>query len=116
MNNPLTEQRVKEIEAKVLNITNLAKLIVGSCTCLTKTPVLKFHAEDCRYRVIQEAYETDLPDLLADRKLLIAQLTNLANAAMTVWQQAVASNHVYKLGNDAANARLEAELHNVNGL
>lgn len=28
--------------------------IVGSCTCLTKTPDIKFHKADCRYRLIVE--------------------------------------------------------------
>lgn len=27
----------------------------GSCSCMTKTPEVSFHAEACRYRVLDEA-------------------------------------------------------------
>lgn len=30
---------------------------IGKCTCLTKTPDTKFHAEDCRYRLLSEVTE-----------------------------------------------------------
>lgn len=47
----------------------LHEMQIGSCTCLTKTPELKYHAEDCRYRVSAEilAY---VEKLEGDAKLL----------------------------------------------
>lgn len=30
---------------------------IASCTCFTKTNDIKYHNEDCRYRVISEAIE-----------------------------------------------------------
>ena len=36
------------------HLSLLAKLTVGGCTCMTKTPELKYHAPDCQYRVASE--------------------------------------------------------------
>lgn len=33
----------------------LVSLCVGGCTCMTKTPILKFHDPRCRYRLAAEA-------------------------------------------------------------
>ena len=33
----------------------LRRLIVGSCSCLTKTDDPAYHAEDCKYRIIMDA-------------------------------------------------------------
>lgn len=35
----------------------LIKASVASCTCGTKTPDNRFHAEDCHWRAIIEAYD-----------------------------------------------------------
>lgn len=32
----------------------LTRLAVGGCTCMTKTPELQYHAEDCTYRLATE--------------------------------------------------------------
>jgi hypothetical protein len=32
----------------------LTRLTVGGCTCMTKTPELKYHADDCQYRMATE--------------------------------------------------------------
>ena len=34
---------------------NLLKMTVTSCNCLTKTPVVEYHAPACRYRQLDEA-------------------------------------------------------------
>lgn len=36
----------------------LKMMLVGSCSCLTKTPEVRFHDEYCRYRIISEALGT----------------------------------------------------------
>lgn len=33
----------------------LARCTVASCRCMTKTPEVQYHAEDCLYRVLNEA-------------------------------------------------------------
>lgn len=35
--------------------SKLLAIMVGGCTCLTKTPELKYHAERCHYRLASEA-------------------------------------------------------------
>lgn len=37
---------------------DLKMMLVGSCSCLTKTPEVRFHDEYCRYRIISEALGT----------------------------------------------------------
>jgi hypothetical protein len=38
-------------------INRLVSLTVGTCSCETKSPELKYHTENCRYRVASEALE-----------------------------------------------------------
>jgi hypothetical protein len=49
----------------------LRKLQIGGCTCLTKTPELRFHAENCQYRLAAEI----------EHALLAASPTDQAAAA-----------------------------------
>ncbi len=34
----------------------LNRATVASCTCLTKTPEVEYHDENCRYRLLREIY------------------------------------------------------------
>lgn len=34
----------------------LLSAMIGSCTCLTKTPEAGYHKENCRYRLLKEVY------------------------------------------------------------
>jgi hypothetical protein len=34
---------------------NLLQMMVASCNCLTKTPVVEYHSPACRYRQLDEA-------------------------------------------------------------
>lgn len=38
-------------------VTSLCYATSGSCTCLTKTPVVSFHKPTCTYRIVSEAIE-----------------------------------------------------------
>jgi hypothetical protein len=33
---------------------NLLEMMVTSCNCLTKTPVVRYHSQGCRYRQLDE--------------------------------------------------------------
>lgn len=33
-------------------ISKLHEEVVGSCSCLTKTPEVSYHAQDCKYRIL----------------------------------------------------------------
>ena len=44
------------MDVKSLQCRSLAATI-GSCTCLTKSPEVSLHNENCRYRVISELRE-----------------------------------------------------------
>lgn len=52
-------------------INRLQLMSIASCTCVTKTPVAEFHADECRYRNIQrtindlEEIKQKVGDLLA---------------------------------------------------
>lgn len=37
-------------------LTRLLMATIGSCTCMTKTPVLEQHKDHCKYKNIQSAY------------------------------------------------------------
>ncbi len=39
-------------------LDRLTGLMVGGCTCMTKTPELAHHDPQCKYRVASEAYDT----------------------------------------------------------
>jgi hypothetical protein len=39
----------------------LGLLQIGGCTCLTKTPELQYHAEDCKYRLAAEIHQALRP-------------------------------------------------------
>jgi hypothetical protein len=56
------------VEDKFLSIRKNALFLysvdmVGSCTCMTKTPEIEYHKETCKYRMLREAYEGLLADL-----------------------------------------------------
>jgi hypothetical protein len=36
---------------------NLTDMMVASCNCLTKTPVVEYHSPACQYRQLNEALE-----------------------------------------------------------
>ena len=40
----------------------LARHLVASCQCMTKTPDIMWHDQHCRYRVLTEALEVIAPD------------------------------------------------------
>jgi hypothetical protein len=61
----------------------LAKATVASCECMTKTPEVKFHNEDCRYRIIMEAMG-ELDKLRAERDAAIVRAEALHNALREV--------------------------------
>ena len=50
-----------EIKADVFTLYTIA--VIGSCTCLTKTNEVKYHEEDCHYRLVSEAQERILWNL-----------------------------------------------------
>lgn len=50
-------KKSKITESKEDLIVKLAKACVGGCTCLTKTPEIKFHDVGCHYRLFTEAWE-----------------------------------------------------------
>lgn len=49
----MNETIVEEIQNDVMTLYSVA--IIGSCTCLTKTNEVKYHREDCHYRIVSEA-------------------------------------------------------------
>ena len=54
-------------EARELNLSDDSDIIVGSCNCLTKTPVIQHHKRGCKYRLIVERNEArEQRDRLAD--------------------------------------------------
>ena len=58
---PISDQAAGEPVAYTLRHRMLlTKLQVGGCTCLTKTPEIQWHAEDCQYRLA-----TEIDDMLA---------------------------------------------------
>jgi hypothetical protein len=36
---------------------NLNRMMISSCSCLTKTPISDYHYVDCRYRQLNEILE-----------------------------------------------------------
>jgi len=36
---------------------NLQRMMIGSCSCLTKTPDVSYHYVDCKYRQLMEAHD-----------------------------------------------------------
>ena len=48
---------VEETLFDVLRAANvkLTLAAMSSCSCLTKTPIMQYHTEDCTYRLIMEA-------------------------------------------------------------
>ena len=48
---PMMGTRVNEMQSK------LASIMLGGCTCLTKTNELKYHKENCHYRLASEVSE-----------------------------------------------------------
>ena len=42
-------------------VNRLVSLTVGTCSCDTKSPELKYHSEACRYRIASEALELARP-------------------------------------------------------
>lgn len=50
-----SDNSVRVPQARVQHaMAKLMELQCSSCTCMTKTPVLSYHAESCRYRVLGE--------------------------------------------------------------
>lgn len=51
----LTEEERNEENLRIATIIRkIDKLIIGSCTCLTKTHEPKFHNDECRYKILME--------------------------------------------------------------
>jgi hypothetical protein len=48
---PYDESKTKSL------LSRLASASVAGCTCMTKTPVLRYHNPTCTYRVVTEAYD-----------------------------------------------------------
>ena len=72
---PISDQAAGEPVAYTLRHRMLlTKLQVGGCTCLTKTPEIQWHDEDCQYRLA-----TEIDDMLANRST--APTTGSAPAA-----------------------------------
>lgn len=77
---------------KVLK-TALLKASIGSCSCMTKTPDYKYHAESCNYRFIGEALATtqpsqqtgDDPTLMQDLKKFGEKLQLNDDTALLDW-------------------------------
>lgn len=44
-----------------LLLDKLTRIMVGGCTCMTKTDEVRFHAERCHYRLAFEASELLMP-------------------------------------------------------
>src|ERR1700756_823586 len=53
------------IDRTIAIYDKLSKLMIGGCTCMTKTPVIQFHKENCTYRLAREV-ETLLVPVLPD--------------------------------------------------
>jgi hypothetical protein len=58
---------MNDIKAKLLNLS------IGSCSCMTKTPVIYYHDENCRYRILQEISQ-EVDHILELNKNLTNQL------------------------------------------
>jgi len=54
MNYDEIKQNARKLAEEMRERENGGESIVGSCTCLTKTPEVKYHKPDCRYRIIME--------------------------------------------------------------
>ena len=59
----MASEKVKQKQIEIWNtrasdaaikelVDSLEKLKIGSCTCLTKTPDVEYHSDECRYRII----------------------------------------------------------------
>ena len=51
------------IDRTIAIYDKLSKLMIGGCTCLTKTPDIKFHKENCTYRLAREVEALFIPVL-----------------------------------------------------
>lgn len=51
----------------------LFDVFMTTCSCLTKTPVVEFHKEDCRYRLAWERYYTKKDEADAELDALIGR-------------------------------------------
>jgi len=70
-----TEDAINDIDALLKSLTSKmnsisAYGIVGGCTCMTKTPELACHSEDCRYRMICEVSEEAEKQITEIRKAI----------------------------------------------
>lgn len=55
VNETTWENKEPEPTRKEKILSLLCTAIIGSCTCMRKTPEVKYHSPDCRYRVLSEA-------------------------------------------------------------
>lgn len=59
-------QRMEVENAKLREA--LGKLTIGTCTCMTKSPEVKFHGERCTYRIAKTALEEAKETVIQDGK------------------------------------------------
>lgn len=51
-----TAREVSRLREAAMGVRKLlGSAMIGSCSCLTKTPKIQFHDENCRYRLIAES-------------------------------------------------------------
>lgn len=63
--------RVAELQACMM------PMMVGSCTCCTKTPVRDYHQDTCRYKVVGDVLDRPLPASLPNHDAdLLEKLAN----------------------------------------
>lgn len=51
----------------------LINVFMTKCTCLTKTPAVEFHKEDCRFRLAWERYYTKRDETDVELDVLIGK-------------------------------------------
>lgn len=77
----------------------LARLQVGGCTCMTKTPELKYHDERCTYRLASEiAILLDqIMEVTQQEKELILRKRKEAKENQERWDKQKACKHKNKI-------------------
>lgn len=84
---------LRELEALAAEVAMLREAlevaIIGSCSCMTKTPDAAFHSEDCKYRIIVDALSlaTNHAAILAQRdaRTLMNAISRLRNHGGDGW-------------------------------
>lgn len=102
----------EQLAASQLHIERLTEALelasIGACNCLTKSPDLKFHGENCRYRIFQEALsQTQSLDALNEERARV--LEKAAEKVLDKWKNTQPVVVAHDLRNMAAAYRAKKE-------